>query len=371
MLQAELGSGELLRTSVLWVETWHGTLEAASRAYFGGAAPGGDDAARAMWALLAPLHAQLRGGPQTASEVAFAQQFGRPLREAEEWMGRHLRTGEAADVAAAWELYYHAFKRISRQVAALHRLDLAAVSPRLLAARELELAVPGTYAPGSPPVRIRCFARSLGVIASKQRPRKLALTGDDGQEYVFLLKGHEDLRQDERIMQLFGLVNALLAAAAHETGGGAAELRVHRYSVVPLSPQSGLISWVPHCDTLHSLVQDYRAPRGIPLRVEQQLLAQLAPESGYDKLPLLHKVEAFEQALQRTTGRDLAQVLWRQRPSPRPHSQPRPEHLGLDPRPEPHPHTSTLTSLRCSGCAPPPPSTGSTAAPATRARWRR
>jgi hypothetical protein len=29
--------------------------------------------------------------------------------------------------------------------------------------------------------------------------------------YRFLLKGHEDLRQDERVMQLFGLVNALLS----------------------------------------------------------------------------------------------------------------------------------------------------------------
>ena len=28
--------------------------------------------------------------------------------------------------------------------------------------------------------------------------------------YTFLLKGHEDLRQDERVMQLFGLVNELL-----------------------------------------------------------------------------------------------------------------------------------------------------------------
>ncbi len=34
--------------------------------------------------------------------------------------------------------------------------------------------------------------------------------GDNGQEYQFLLKGHEDLRQDERVMQLFGLVNSLL-----------------------------------------------------------------------------------------------------------------------------------------------------------------
>ena len=28
---------------------------------------------------------------------------------------------------------------------------------------------------------------------------------------MFLLKGHEDLRQDERVMQLFGLVNTLLS----------------------------------------------------------------------------------------------------------------------------------------------------------------
>jgi FKBP12-rapamycin complex-associated protein len=35
-------------------------------------------------------------------------------------------------------------------------------------------------------------------------------TGSNGQEYMFLLKGHEDLRQDEWVMQLFGLVNSLL-----------------------------------------------------------------------------------------------------------------------------------------------------------------
>jgi len=36
------------------------------------------------------------------------------------------------------------------------------------------------------------------------------LAGSNGHEYQFLLKGHEDLRQDERVMQLFGLVNSLL-----------------------------------------------------------------------------------------------------------------------------------------------------------------
>ena len=36
------------------------------------------------------------------------------------------------------------------------------------------------------------------------------MRGTNGKEYMFLLKGHEDLRQDERVMQFFSLVNSLL-----------------------------------------------------------------------------------------------------------------------------------------------------------------
>ena len=42
---------------------------------------------------------------------------------------------------------------------------------------------------------IAAFAPQLHVITSKQRPRKLTIHGSDGAEYMFLLKGHEDLRQ--------------------------------------------------------------------------------------------------------------------------------------------------------------------------------
>ena len=34
----------------------------------------------------------------------------------------------------------------------------------------------------------------MKVFQSKQHPRRLSMTGDDGREYVFLLKGHEDIR---------------------------------------------------------------------------------------------------------------------------------------------------------------------------------
>ena len=102
----------------------------------------------------------------------------------------------------AWDLYYNVFKRINKQLPSLTTLELQYVSPALVQARNLELAVPGTYRAGAPVVTIASFAAQLTVITSKQRPRKCTIYGSDGVEYTFLLKGHEDLRQDERVMQV-------------------------------------------------------------------------------------------------------------------------------------------------------------------------
>ena len=170
-------------------------------------------------------------------------------------------------------------------------LQLEQVSPKLLQAHHLELAVPGIYRAGREVIAIERFAPSIKVMNSKQRPRRLALFGSDGAEYGFLLKGHEDLRQDERVMQLFGLVNALLSSTEECTRF---DLGIQRYSVVPLSTNSGLIEWVPQCDTLHALVRDYRMPRNVLLNVEHRLMLHFAPD--LDALPLMQRVEVFQVA---------------------------------------------------------------------------
>ena len=61
----------------------------------------------------------------------------------------------------------------------LTQLELQLVSPKLLMCRDLELAVPGTYNPNQPIVRIQRVQSSLQVITSKQRPRKLMHKGDE------------------------------------------------------------------------------------------------------------------------------------------------------------------------------------------------
>ena len=103
----------------------------------------------------------------------------------------------------------------------------------------------------------------LEIIVSKQRPRRMRIVGSDNSEYQYLLKGNEDPRLDERVMAFFGLVNSLLASK-----NSPKMLRIRRYSITPLSPSSGLIGWVPDCDTLHSLIRAYREKTRVCLMFE-------------------------------------------------------------------------------------------------------
>ncbi|XP_002042098.2 serine/threonine-protein kinase Tor [Drosophila sechellia] len=302
--QAVMCSEELIRVAILWHEQWHEGLEEASRLYFG------DRNVKGMFEILEPLHAMLERGPQTLKETSFSQAYGRELTEAYEWSQRYKTSAVVMDLDRAWDIYYHVFQKISRQLPQLTSLELPYVSPKLTTCKDLELAVPGSYNPGQELIRISIIKTNLQVITSKQRPRKLCIRGSNGKDYMYLLKGHEDLRQDERVMQLFSLVNTLLL---DDPDTFRRNLAIQRYAVIPLSTNSGLIGWVPHCDTLHTLIRDYRDKKKVPLNQEHRTMLNFAPD--YDHLTLMQKVEVFEHALGQTQGDDLAKLLWLKSPS--------------------------------------------------------
>ena len=297
--QADLVSHELIRVAVLWHELWHEGLEEASRLYFG------DSDIDGMFATLTPLHDLLKKGPETLREISFAQTFGRDLHEAQHWCNAYRQSNELGDLNQAWDLYYSIFRRITRQLPSILTLDLAYTSPKLRDAKNLGLAVPGTYQSGKPVISIANFDRNMTVIPSKQRPRRMRMQGSDGVTYEFCLKGHEDIRQDERVMQLFGLVNTLLS---NDGESFKRHLNIQRYPAIPLSQQSGLLGWVPNSDTLHNLIKEYREHRRILLNIEHRIMLQMAPD--YDNLTLMQKVEVFSYAMDNTTGKDLYRVLW-------------------------------------------------------------
>ena len=215
----------------------------------------------------------IENGPgETQREITFNQTFGANLKDALEWCMKYTRSKNQADLDQAWDLYYLVFRKINKQLPQLTTIDLEQASPKLRLAKDLELAVPGTYVSGEKIIRIASFSPALNVITSKQRPRKLSIKGSDGKEYQYLLKGHEDLRQDERVMQLFGLVNTLLVSDAETSKR---HLNITQYPVIPLSHISGLIGWVPNTDTLHTLIRDYREGRKILINIEHRLMLQV------------------------------------------------------------------------------------------------
>ena len=332
--EALMVSTELIRVAILWMETWHGGLDDASKLYYGEGNVSG------MIDLLQPLHKRLESGAETQKEVDFLKSFGEDLSEAHKYikeyvhfitdggvgvpsrgggpepsiiqydqsgnMVPHSKEAEIA-MAKAWDLYYSVFKRINKQLPGLTILELHQCSPALRQARSLELGVPGSYRVDGTYVKIDHFIPRIHVINSKQRPRKITLRGSDGRDYVFLLKGHEDLRQDERVMQLFGLVNALFARDRRTKKH---DLNIQRYAISPLSHNCGIVGWVPHCETLHSMIRDYRSNKKIPLNVENREMLKMAPD--YDLLSVMAKVEVLTDALHSMSerGNDLYEILW-------------------------------------------------------------
>lgn len=164
-------SEELIRVAILWHELWHEGLEEASRLYFG------ERNVQGMLSTLEPLHQMMERGPQTLKETSFNQAYGRDLADAQDWCRKYQHSLNVKDLTQAWDLYYHVFRRISKQLPQLTSLELQYVSPKLLMCRDQELAVPGTYDPRQPIVKIDHIQCSLQVITSKQRPRKLSIFG--------------------------------------------------------------------------------------------------------------------------------------------------------------------------------------------------
>lgn len=48
--------------------------------------------------------------------LSVLQAYGRDLMEAQDWCRKYMRSGNVKDLTQAWDLYYHVFRRISKQL---------------------------------------------------------------------------------------------------------------------------------------------------------------------------------------------------------------------------------------------------------------
>jgi len=69
-------------------------------------------------------------------------------------------------------------------------------------------------------------------------------------------------------MQFLNLVNKLLVSQRETLKK---DLTITKYSIIPLTLNTGLIGWVENCDTLNELIKEYRQMNKIRMYVEKEL----------------------------------------------------------------------------------------------------
>uniref|UniRef100_A0A8W7PD05 non-specific serine/threonine protein kinase n=1 Tax=Anopheles coluzzii TaxID=1518534 RepID=A0A8W7PD05_ANOCL len=212
-------------------------------------------------------------------------------------------------------------------------LRLADVSPNLLRLSNTAIAMPGidtTLAGSRQPILIRTVDNNIQILPTKTRPKKLTFCGNDGRRFGYLSKGLEDLHLDERIMQFLSIANLMMTKSI-DCNGNVTHYRAEHYSVIPLGPRSGLITWVDHTVPIFSLYKKWQQREALQKKEGKGAgsSATLRPsELFYNKLtPLLqsHGLKAnasrrewplpvLKQVLaelQQETPRDLlAKELW-------------------------------------------------------------
>ncbi|EFC47806.1 DNA dependent protein kinase catalytic subunit [Naegleria gruberi] len=102
-------------------------------------------------------------------------------------------------------------------------------------------------------VRIISFDPNLLTMSSMRKPKRLKIHGSDEKDYAFLVKGGEDLRQDQRIQQLFHVMNNILDK---DTNCKQRDLNIRMYKVVPMSSEVGIIEWVDNTMPLKAIIEE-------------------------------------------------------------------------------------------------------------------
>lgn len=58
---------------------------------------------------------------------------------------------------------------------------------------------------------IESFDSSLLTLSSIRRPKRISLLGSNEKTYMLLVKGGEDVRLDQRVEELFELINRIFS----------------------------------------------------------------------------------------------------------------------------------------------------------------
>lgn len=122
------------------------------------------------------------------------------------------------------------------------------------------LEIPGQYSGVSKPlpeyhVNISSFDENVMPMQSLRVPLRIVIRGSDEKDHKYLVKWGEDLRTDQRMQQVFTLMNSVYSSSplcAHTSFNPSLDT----YQVIPLSSEVGMLKWVESTQPLQDFIQD-------------------------------------------------------------------------------------------------------------------
>mmetsp|Transcript_32053 Transcript_32053/g.31446 ORF Transcript_32053/g.31446 Transcript_32053/m.31446 type:complete len:127 (-) Transcript_32053:821-1201(-) len=85
-----------------------------------------------------------------------------------------------------------------------------------------------------------------------RKPKRLTINGSNEKEYNLLVKGGEDLRLDQRVQQVFKIMNKCLSdnPNCHNRN-----LKICTIQVVPITNRAGVIEWINNTTPLKAMIE--------------------------------------------------------------------------------------------------------------------
>ncbi|KAJ8357162.1 hypothetical protein SKAU_G00199560 [Synaphobranchus kaupii] len=130
------------------------------------------------------------------------------------------------------------------------------------------------------------FDDSVEILASLQKPKKIALKGSDGKFYTMMCKPKDDLRKDCRLMEFNCLINKCLRKDAESRRR---ELHIRTYAVIPLNEECGIIEWVNNTAGLRHVLTKLYKEKGIHLSGKELRKCMLPKSASFQDRLKLHR----------------------------------------------------------------------------------
>eukprot|EP00727_Mastigamoeba_balamuthi_P006748 m51a1_g2694 DNA-dependent protein kinase catalytic subunit (2648) ;mRNA; r:766654-782327 len=148
---------------------------------------------------------------------------------------------------------------------------------------------------GRAAVSVAAFEERILVLGSLRKPKRLGMQGDDQRVRRFLVKGGEDLRLDQRVEQVFMLVNSLVAS---DSACAKNRLSIRTYQVVPLTGKCGLIEWVDGTQPIKAILKEHLDPQLLkrPGEEHRRWLLRSAGAASGSKMETAHWYRMYEKA---------------------------------------------------------------------------